>query len=54
MGLVGSNSDSAPEQMFQGHYKHACSRVEEIQYYDCVHVIIQHVIFWFNGITLSS
>jgi hypothetical protein len=58
MSLVGSNSDSdsngAPEHMFQGQCKHACSGVEETQYYGCVHMIIQHVMLWFNGTTLNS
>lgn len=57
MNLVGSNIDSdsngAPEQMFQGQCKHACSGVEETQYYACVHMIIQHVMLWFNGTTLK-
>lgn len=58
MSLVGSKSDSdsngAPEQIIQGHCKRACSGVEETQYYGCVHMIIQHVMLWFNGTTLNS
>lgn len=57
MSLVGSNdsdSNSAPEQMLQGHCKHACSRAEVTQYYGCVHMIIQQVMLWFNGTTSSS
>jgi len=58
MSLVGSksnsDSNSAPEQIIQGHCKRACSGVEETQYYGCVRMIIQHVMLWFNGTTLNS